>query len=86
MKVIHICQAKAELYFTSTNKMKQWDTCASFCIVSEAGGKMTNMTGQELKYNTKIFNHQNGILVTNGSIHQMVVDRFAKFVVDLNHK
>jgi len=86
MKVIDICQAKAELYFTSTNKMKQWDTCASFCIVSEAGGKMTDMAGQELKYNTKIVDHQNGILVTNESIHQIVVDRFAKFVVDVNHK
>jgi len=86
MKVIDICQAKAELYFTSTNKMKQWDTCASFCIVSEAGGKMTDMAGQELKYNTKNVNHQNGILVTNGAIHQMIVDRFAKFVIDVNNK
>ncbi len=47
---------------------------------------MTDLAGQELIYNTKIVNHQNGIIVTNVSIHQLVVDRFAKFVVDVNHK
>ena len=35
---------------TTTNKMKQWDTCASNCIISEAGGKMTDISGNELSY------------------------------------
>ena len=47
---------------------------------------MTDMAGQELKYNTKNVNHQNGILVTNGAIHQLVVDKFAKFMIDVNNK
>jgi len=29
LKVLDISSAKAELYFTTTNKIKQWDTCAS---------------------------------------------------------
>jgi len=37
LKVPDISSAKAEIYFTTTNKIKQWDTCASNCIIAEAG-------------------------------------------------
>jgi len=68
LKVADISSGKAELYFTTTDKIKQWDTCASYCIIKEAGGKMTDMFGNDLKYNTKKLNHENGLLVTNGII------------------
>ena len=80
LKVMDICSAKAELYFATTNNMKQWDTCASCCIIKEAGGKMTDMLGSELKYNIDTLNHQNGILVTNGLIHNKIIDNYAKFL------
>lgn len=73
LKVIDICLGKAELYLTTTNKMKQWDTCASCSIVTEAGGKMTDLFGNELFYNENSLNHQNGLLVTNGKIHDQVL-------------
>ena len=79
LKVMDICSGKAELYFATTNNMKQWDTCASCCIIKEAGGKMTDMLGSELKYNIDTLNHQNGILVTNGLIHNKIIDNYAKF-------
>jgi 3'(2'), 5'-bisphosphate nucleotidase len=56
--------------------MKEWDTCASYCIISEAGGKMTDMLGNDMSYNNKIVNHQNGILVTNGLVHDKIVNEF----------
>ena len=33
--------------------MKEWDSAASYCIISEAGGKMTDMLGNDLTYNNK---------------------------------
>ncbi len=80
LKVLDICCAKAEFYFTTTNKIKQWDTCASGCLVEEAGGKMTDMSGDPLEYNTKIVNHQNGILVSNKAIHEDLVQKYSEFV------
>ncbi len=56
--------------------MKEWDTCASNCIILEAGGKMTDMLGNDLSYNNKIVNHKNGILVTNGLVHDKIVDEY----------
>ena len=78
LKVGKISSGQAEAYITTTNKMKEWDTAASYCIISEAGGKMTDMLGNELTYNNKNVYHQNGILVTNGLIHDKIVKEFKK--------
>ena len=78
LKVGKISSGQAEAYITTTNKMKEWDTAASYCIVSEAGGKMTDMLGNDLTYNNKNVHHQNGILVTNGLIHNKIVKEFKK--------
>ena len=79
LKVIEICKANAELYFTLTDKIKQWDTCASNCIVTEAGGKITDTKGKNLEYNTSFLNHKDGIIVTNGIIHNEIVKTCENF-------
>ena len=78
LKVMEIASGRADIYLTSTNKMKQWDTAASHCIISEAGGKMTDISGNDLIYNTESVNHENGLLVTNGLIHEEVVSKISK--------
>ena len=78
LKVGKISSGEAEAYITTTNKMKEWDTAASYCIISEAGGKMTDMLGNDITYNNKKVFHQNGILVTNGLIHDKIVEEFKK--------
>ena len=78
LKVTEIASGDAEVYVTTTNKMKQWDTCASNCIITEAGGKMTDISGEELTYNTESVHHENGILVTNGLVHQDVLDAVSR--------
>ena len=79
LKAIDIGLGNAELYFTASDKIKQWDTCASHCLVTESGGKITDMLGNELIYNTKILNHKNGILITNGLIHDAILDIYRDF-------
>ena len=78
LKVGKISAGEAEAYITTTNKMKEWDTAASYCIITEAGGKMTDMLGNNLTYNNRDVCHLNGILVTNGIIHQKILDEFKK--------
>ena len=78
LKVGKISSGEAEVYITTTNKMKEWDSAASYCIISEAGGKMTDMLGNDITYNNKEIFHQNGILVTNGLIHNKIVEEFKK--------
>jgi 3'(2'), 5'-bisphosphate nucleotidase len=74
LKVAKISSGLADVYLTTTNKMKEWDTCASYCIISEAGGKMTDMFGNDLSYNNQNVIHLNGILATNGLLHNKIVE------------
>ena len=78
LKVGKISSGEAEAYITTTNKMKEWDSAASYCIVTEAGGKMTDMFGNEITYNNEDVFHKNGILVTNGLVHNKIVEEFKK--------
>jgi 3'(2'), 5'-bisphosphate nucleotidase len=76
LKVAEICMGLADLYFTTSNMIKHWDTCASYCLVTESGGKMTDMLGKEILYNTEKVNHENGLLVTNGLVHDQIVKHY----------
>jgi 3'(2'), 5'-bisphosphate nucleotidase len=76
LKVGKISSGEAEAYITTTNKMKEWDSAASYCIISEAGGRMTDMLGNDITYNNEDVFH--GILVTNGLIHNKIVEEFKK--------
>ncbi|MBS3926010.1 MAG: 3'(2'),5'-bisphosphate nucleotidase CysQ [Nitrosarchaeum sp.] len=78
LKVGKISSGEAEAYITTTDKMKEWDSAASYCLISEAGGKMTDMAGNDITYNNKVVNHKNGILVTNGIIHDQIVEEFKR--------
>ncbi|MFB5630888.1 MAG: 3'(2'),5'-bisphosphate nucleotidase CysQ [Nitrosopumilaceae archaeon] len=80
LKVAEISSGNAELYFTTTNKIKQWDTCASYCLINEAGGKMTDMLGNDIKYNTEKINHENGLLVSNGLIQEKIIHIYNEFI------
>ena len=39
---------------------------------------MTDMLGNDLTYNKKHVYHKNGILVTNGLVHNKIIEEFKK--------
>ena len=80
LKAIDVASGMAEFYFTSSDKIKQWDTCASYCLIKEAGGNITDVFNNDLKYNTESVNHQNGIVITNKLIHNQLIDSYKKFM------
>lgn len=73
LKVGRISGGEAELYVATTGKMREWDTCASCCILTEAGGRMTDTLGRPLRYNGDTF-HRDGVVATNGIVHDAVLD------------
>jgi len=79
LKVMEISAGRADIYMSATrNKLSQWDTCGPNCIISEAGGKMTDIYGHELVYNTESIKHKNGLLVTNGFVHEKSVSKISE--------
>ncbi len=75
LKILSICSGVAEIYFTATSFIKQWDTCASCSLITEAGGRMTDLYGNDLQYNKGTVNHEKGIVATNGLLHDEVIEK-----------
>jgi 3'(2'), 5'-bisphosphate nucleotidase len=56
---------------------KVWDHAAGAVIVEEAGGRVTDLTGQPFDYSAGRSLEKNfGVLVTNGAVHEQVVSFF----------
>ena len=77
LKVGRISSGEAELYVATTGKMREWDTCASCCILTEAGGRMTDALGGPLRYGGDTF-HRDGVVATNGAVHGAVLEAVRK--------
>ena len=82
LKICDIAAGEADLYFTTTDKMKQWDTAAGDCLIREAGGKITDMSGQDIIYN--LSGLKNGLLVSNGKIHDEIIKKYKDFFDNLS--
>ena len=52
LKFIRIAAAEADLY-VRLGPTSEWDTAAGQCVLEQAGGRVTDLAGQRLRYNTK---------------------------------
>lgn len=74
VKIGLITEQQADLYMHLSPSTKQWDTCAPEIILVEAGGRLTDLFGQPLRYNGVRIDNRNGIVATNGAAHQLVIE------------
>jgi len=77
VKIGLITEQQADLYLHLSPSTKQWDTCAPEIILHEAGGRLTDLFGQPLRYNGVRIDNRNGIVATNGAAHEMVIEKLA---------
>ncbi len=68
IKGCRIASGEADVYF-KFDEIYEWDICAMDIIVREAGGNMTLLNGNEIKYNQKDTYITSGFLVSNSKIH-----------------
>ena len=52
LKFLRIAAGEADLY-VRLGPTSEWDTAAAQCVLEEAGGRVTDLAGQPLRYNTK---------------------------------
>lgn len=74
VKVGLIAEQEADLYLHLSPSTKQWDTCAPEIILTEAGGRLTDLFGKPLRYNGPRIDNRNGVVATNGAAHELVID------------
>jgi 3'(2'), 5'-bisphosphate nucleotidase len=83
MKAMEVAKGGAEFQVAINMKMNQWDTCATMVIIEEAGGKMTDLFGNQLEYNVKQLQHSKGIIISNGKVHEKLVMGYENFLEKL---
>ncbi len=66
LKIGLIAQKICDLYIHFSPRTKHWDTCAPEIIIEEAGGKLTDVFGGKIIYNTKDVQNHNGVLASCG--------------------
>lgn len=80
LKIGLIAEGKAELHFNPSDKTFEWDVCAADIILSEAGGRLTDVKGEEFSYNKEDPRNRNGYLSSNGKRHEDVVRELGEIV------
>jgi 3'(2'), 5'-bisphosphate nucleotidase len=74
VKIGLIAEREADLYLHLSPSTKQWDTCAPEIVLTEAGGRLTDLFGQPLRYNAPRIDNRNGVVATNGVAHDLVIE------------
>jgi 3'(2'), 5'-bisphosphate nucleotidase len=67
-----IAEGRAHLYLNTSARTYQWDTCAADVILSEAGGRMTDLLNHRFRYNRIDTCNRDGVIASNGAIHEYV--------------
>ena len=73
IKVGLIIEQQCDLYVHLSSRTKQWDTCAPEVILTESGGRLTDLFDQPLRYNSLEVQNLNGIIASNGVAHDQIV-------------
>ncbi len=82
IKVGLLVERQADLYIHLSGKTKQWDTCAPEAVLAEAGGRMTDVWGDPMRYNTADVLNRNGLVASNGAAHDAVVERLRPLLTE----
>lgn len=70
VKLARVARGEADLYLNTYQNYKDWDSCAGQILVEEAGGRVTELNGKELRYGEPAPPERNGLLATNGLLHE----------------
>ena len=73
IKLALVARGEADLYLNTYEAFKDWDICAGHLLVAEAGGMVTGIANQELKYGLPGAWQKDGLLASNGQLHAAAV-------------
>ncbi|MBM3223636.1 MAG: 3'(2'),5'-bisphosphate nucleotidase CysQ [Candidatus Tectomicrobia bacterium] len=71
-KLAQVAQGACDLTFSLVPK-HEWDICAGTLLVTEAGGQVTDLQGQSLRFNQPE-TLRAGLIATNGHLHAQVLE------------
>jgi 3'(2'), 5'-bisphosphate nucleotidase len=82
IKVGLLVERQCDLYVHLSPRTKQWDTCAPQLILTEAGGRLTDLFGHPLHYNALEVQNRNGLVASNGVTHEYIIATLAPLLAE----
>jgi 3'(2'), 5'-bisphosphate nucleotidase len=73
VKMARVARGEADMYVNTYAAFKDWDICAGHVLVTEAGGRVSDLRGGEIVYGTPGNFQRGGLLASNGAIHAAAV-------------
>ncbi|HTO56678.1 MAG TPA: 3'(2'),5'-bisphosphate nucleotidase CysQ [Pseudomonadales bacterium] len=75
-KLALIAAGRADATFSLTPK-NEWDICAGTLLITEGGGRVTDLNGQPLRFNQPD-TRRSGLIASNGRLHAPIMDLIAR--------
>lgn len=73
LKIGLISEGKADIYVEPGPYTSAWDSCGPEAIIKGAGGRFTNVLGQQLLYGVTQLKNTHGLVASNGVCHDQVI-------------
>ncbi|HEX3250411.1 MAG TPA: 3'(2'),5'-bisphosphate nucleotidase CysQ [Pyrinomonadaceae bacterium] len=86
IKVGLLIEQQCDVYIHLSSRTKQWDTCAPEVILTEAGGRITDLFGYPLNYNVPDVQNRNGLIASNGIAHDQIIETLAPLLNEFGRK
>jgi 3'(2'), 5'-bisphosphate nucleotidase len=74
LKLAQVASGETDLYVNTYAEFHDWDICAGHILVEEAGGKVTTLAGEPIRYGTDGFKQRCGLVATNGRLHDRAIE------------
>src|SRR5206468_8792799 len=81
LKLVLVARGEGDVYVNRYQAFHDWDICAGHILVTEAGGTVSGTGGQELRYGLEGAWQRDGLLATNGALHEAALAVIAKATV-----
>jgi 3'(2'), 5'-bisphosphate nucleotidase len=72
VKLMAVARGELDAVVSFSSAEMEWDTCAPEVIIREAGGRVTDLGGDPLRYNQPDPARRRGSLASNGACHQAI--------------
>jgi 3'(2'), 5'-bisphosphate nucleotidase len=86
IKIGLLIEQQCDVYIHLSPRTKQWDTCAPEVILTEAGGRITDLFGYPLNYNVPDVQNRNGLVASNGVSHDQIIETLAPLLNEFGRK
>lgn len=77
IKLALVARGEADVYANTYDAFSDWDICAGNILVEEAGGRVTGLKGETLRYGVLGAKQTHGLLATNGILHDAAIQALA---------